>query len=287
MTAAPILTTDAVERGYNNRAAVPDHARWFARWGELSAAAYASERVVRDLRYGPGPKETLDLFVPRTPARATFLFLHGGYWRSLDKAEHAFVAPPLTARGIAVAVANYDLCPAVPIAAIVEETARAVAWLVREGASHGANPNRLVVGGHSAGGHLAAMMLARDWRADGFAACPVSAGYSLSGVHDLRPLVRFSGNADFRLDDVEAARLSPALVRPTSAAPLAIAVGGAETGEFLRQSQLMWDAWPANRPRGMAGPLVAPGRHHFDVVVEHGDGESALTRALLALFGPA
>ena len=285
MTAAPILTTDAVERGYNNRAAVPDHARWFARWGELSAAAYASERVVRDLRYGPGPKETLDLFAPRTPARATFLFLHGGYWRSLDKAEHAFVAPPLTARGIAVAVANYDLCPAVPIAAIVEETARAVAWLVREGASHGANPNRLVVGGHSAGGHLAAMMLARDWRADGFAACPVSAGYSLSGVHDLRPLVRFSGNADFRLDDVEAARLSPALVRPTSAAPLAIAVGGAETGEFLRQSQLMWDAWPANRPRGMAGPLVVPGKHHFDVVVEHADGESALTRALLALFG--
>ena len=285
MAAAPELSADEVERGYNNRAAVPDHARWFARWGEMSAAAYASERVVRDLRYGPGPKETLDLFLPRGSARGTFLFLHGGYWRSLDKAEHAFVAPPLTARGVAVAVANYDLCPAVSIGAIVEETARAVAWLVREGGGHGANASRLVVGGHSAGGHLAAMMLARDWRADGFASCPVSAGFSLSGVHDLRPLVRFSGNTDFRLDDVEAARLSPALMRPTSAAPLAIAVGGAETGEFLRQSQLMWDAWPANRPRGTAGPLVVPGKHHFDVVVEHADGDSALTRALLALFG--
>ena len=287
MAAAPELSADEVERGYNNRAAVPDHAHWFARWGEMSAAAYASERVVRDLRYGPGPKETLDLFLPRGSARGTFLFLHGGYWRSLDKAEHAFVAPPLTARGIAVAVANYDLCPGASIAAIVEETARAVAWLVREGGGHGANTGRLVAGGHSAGGHLAAMMLARDWRADGFATCPVSGGLTLSGVHDLRPLVRFSGNADFRLDDAEAARLSPALARPATDAPLAIAVGGAETGEFLRQSQLMWDAWPANRPRGMAGPLVAPGRHHFDVVVEHGDGESALTRALLALFGPA
>ncbi len=284
MPGAPQLTTDEVERGYNNRAAVADHAQWFARWAAMSAAAFASERVVRDLRYGPAPKETLDLFLPRAPARATFLFLHGGYWRSLDKADHAFVAPPLTAQGIAVAVANYDLCPGVSIAAIVEETARAVAWLAREGPANGAGADRIVVGGHSAGGHLAAMMLARDWRADGFASCPVAAGLSLSGVHDLRPLVRFSGNADFKLDDAEAARLSPALMQPTTTAPLAIAVGGAETGEFLRQAQLMWDAWPVNRPAGMAGPLVVPGKHHFDVVVEHADPGSALTRATLALF---
>jgi len=284
MSAARQLSTEDVERGYNNRAAVPDHARWFERWAAMSATAFASERVVRDLRYGPNPKETLDLFLPRGPARATFLFLHGGYWRSLDKADHAFVAPPLTARGIAVAVANYDLCPNVSIATIVEESARAVAWLAREGRAHGAGADRIVVGGHSAGGHLAAMMLARDWRADGFASCPVAAGLSLSGVHDLRPLVRFSGNADFKLDDAEAARLSPVLLPPTTGASLAIAVGGAETGEFLRQSRLMWDAWPANRPKGMAGPLVVPGKHHFDVVVEHADAGSALTRATLALF---
>jgi arylformamidase len=128
------------------------------------------------------------------------------------------------------------------------------------------------------------MMLARDWRADGFASCPIAAGLSLSGVHDLRPLVRFSGNVDFKLDDDEAARLSPALMRPTTTAPLAIAVGGAETGEFLRQAQLMWDAWPANRPAGTAGPLVVPGKHHFDVVAEHADPGSALTRTTLALF---
>lgn len=284
MPGTPQLTTDEVERGYNNRAAVADHARWFARWAEMSAAAFSSERVIRDLRYGPNPKETLDLFLPRAPARATFLFLHGGYWRSLDKADHAFVAPPLTAQGIAVAVANYDLCPGVSIATIVEETARAVAWLAREGRAHGAGSGRIVVGGHSAGGHLAAMMLARDWRADGFSSCPIAAGLSLSGVHDLRPLVRFSGNADFKLDDAEAARLSPALARPTTGAPLAIAVGGAETGEFLRQARLMWDAWPGNRPKGMTGPLVVPGKHHFDVVADHADGDSALTRAVLALF---
>ncbi len=278
------LSAAEVERGYNNRAAVPDHGAWFARWGELSKAAYAGERVLRELRYGPGPKETLDLFLPRGAARGTFLFLHGGYWRSLDKDVHAFVAPPLTARGIAVAVANYDLCPQVKIATIVEETARAVAWLVREGPKHGAAASPLVVGGHSAGGHLAAMMLARDWRRDGFAACPVAGALSLSGVHDLRPLVDFSYNVDLRLDDAEAARLSPALLPPACGAPLVIAVGGDETGEFLRQSAHMWDAWPRNRPAGMRGPLVVPGKHHFDVVLEHASADSALTRATLGLF---
>ena len=284
MRAGPTLSDAEVERGYNNRAAVPDHPQWFARWGERSAAAMASERVLRDLRYGSGPRETLDLFLPRGPARGTFVFLHGGYWRSLDKAEHAFVAPPLTARGIAVAVINYDLCPQVAIATIVDEVARAVAWTIGEGQRHGASAHRLVVGGHSAGGHLAAMMMARDWRTDGFPMNPLHGGVSLSGVHDLRPLTRFSYNVDLKLDDAEATRLSPVLLTPTTHAPLVVAVGGDETGEFLRQSQLQWDAWAANRPAGMAGPLVVPGKHHFDVVLEHVDPASDLSRATIALF---
>lgn len=287
MPAAVRLTAEEAERGYNNRAAVPDHPAWIARWGELSAQAFASERVLRDLRYGPGPKETLDLFLPRGPARGSFLFVHGGYWRALDKDVHAFVAPPLTARGFAVAVANYDLCPRVTIATIVEEAARAVAWLAREGPKQGAAAHPLVVGGHSAGGHLAAMMLARDWTGDGFEAGPVHGAVSLSGVHDLTPMVPFSYNVDLRLDETEALRLSPAMLAPTTDAPLVIAVGGAETGEFLRQSELMWDAWPRNRPAGMRGPLVVPGKHHFDVVLEHADAGSALTRATLALLGRA
>ena len=284
MRAAAPLTADEVERGYNNRAAVPDHPAWFARWAERSAEAYARERALRDLRYGRGPQETLDLFLPRGGARGTFLFLHGGYWRSLDKADHAFVAPPLTAQGIAVAVANYDLCTRVDIATIVEESARAIRWLAREGRAQGTEAGRLVVGGHSAGGHLAAMMLARDWRADGFATPPVHGALSLSGVHDLRPLTRFSGNVDLKLDDTEAARLSPALWAPATDAPLVLAVGGNETAEFLRQTALMWDAWPGNRPSGMREPLVVAGKHHFDVVLEHADPASALTRAVLAMF---
>ena len=146
------------------------------------------------------------------------MFIHGGYWRALDKADFAFVAPPFVAQGIAVAVVNYDLCPDVSIATIVDECRRAVAWLAREGRAHGAGADRIVVGGHSAGGHLAAMMLATDWRCGRLRARPVAAGVSLSGVHDLAPLVQFSFNADFRLDDAEAARLSPVAAarrRPT------------------------------------------------------------------------
>ena len=281
MTAA--LTPEAVERGYNNRAAVPDHPQWFVRYAALSAATCAAHPPRRDLRYGPGPKETLDLFLPAGPARGTFAFIHGGYWRALDKADVAFVASPFVAAGIAVAVVNYDLCPDVSVATIVDECRRAVAWLAREGPAHGAG-GPLVVSGHSAGGQLAAMLLATDWTAWGQDRDPVAAAVSLSGVHDLVPMTLFSFNVDLKLDAASAAAASPVALAPRSAAPLVVAVGGDETSEFLRQAQLMWDAWPANRPAGMAGPLVIPGRNHFSVVADYADPASALTRATLALF---
>src|SRR5438874_1799314 len=105
------MTPELVELGYNNRAAVPDHAQWFERYAELSEATRAVLAPKLDLRYGSGTKETLDLFVPPGTARATFVFIHGGYWRALDKTEFSFVAAPFIAQGIAVAVINYDLCP--------------------------------------------------------------------------------------------------------------------------------------------------------------------------------
>ncbi|MEP7064232.1 MAG: alpha/beta hydrolase [Betaproteobacteria bacterium] len=278
------LTRELVEAGYNNRAAVPDHPQWLARWADNSAAVRARYAPALDLRYGPNAKETLDLFVPAQPARGTFLFLHGGWWRSLDKSDHSFVAPAFVDAGYAVAVANYDLCPGVDIATIVDEARRALAWLARNGAAHGANVERIVVGGHSAGGHLTAMLLATDWTRHGFDASPLIAGVSLSGLHDLRPLTLFSGNSDWRLTDVEAARLSPALADCAARVPLLIAVGAEETAEFIRQSQLLWDAWPDARPVGYASMMQIAGRHHFDVVYDYVDAKSALSRATLALF---
>ena len=277
-------TPEFVERGYNNRAAVPDHPRWFAWYAERSAAARAAVSCHADLRYGAGPKETLDLFVPEGAARGTFVFIHGGYWRALDKSDVSFVAPPLVARGFAVAAVNYDLCPAVTVATVVDQCRRAVAWLAREGGKHGAAPARIVVGGNSAGGHLAAMMIATDPATLGLDARALAGAVSVSGVHDLTPLVMFSFNADLKLDVDEAKRLSPAFLSPRSQAPLLLAVGGSETAEFLRQTWIQWDRWPRNRPAGAEAPLIVPGCDHFSVLAEYADGASALTRATLALF---
>jgi len=280
----PAQTPESVERGYNNRAAVPEHPRFFAQYTERSQAATGTLGPQRDLRYGPGAKETLDLFVPDRAPRGTFVFFHGGYWRGFDKSDFAFVAAPFVGQGIAVAVVNYDLCPAVSIAAIVDESARAILWLLREGAKHGVPCDRLVVGGHSAGGHLAAMLFATDWRTRGLPRAPFAGGITLSGVHDLEPLVLSTMNADLRLDRAEARRLSPVHYQAETDAPLVVACGADETSEFLRQSTLIYDAWPRNRPPGANAPLFVPDRHHFNVVLDYADPGSELTRATSALF---
>lgn len=278
------MTPEDVERGYNNRAAVPEHPEWLARWTALSDAAIETLRPARDVRYGTALNETLDLYVPRSAARGTLLFIHGGYWRALDKSDHGFVAPPFVDAGFAVAVINYDLCPAVSVATIVDQSRNALQWLVREGPSRGA-PAPIVIAGHSAGGHLTAMMYATDWRARGLASTPFAGGVSLSGVHDLTPLVQFSHNVDLRLDEAEARRLSPINCRPLAEAPLVTAVGADETSEFVRQTRLLWDAWPQRRPAGAQAPMEIPARHHYSVVLDYTDADSALTRATLALFG--
>jgi arylformamidase len=278
-----VLTPELVERGYNNRAAVADHAVWLSRYPELSAATRAHHRHKLDLRYGPAPKETLDLFLPESAVGGTFVFIHGGYWRALDKADFHFVAGPLLAQGIAVAVANYDLCPAVSIARIVDECRRMVVWIATDGPRHGASADNVVVGGHSAGGHLAAMMFATDWDALGLLRDPFVGGVTLSGVHDLKPLVMSSMNSDLRLTNAEAARVSPVNHASLTPAPLLVAVGGAETSEFIRQAQLLWEVWPENG-RPAAGPLILAGKHHFSVVADYADPDSELTRATLTLF---
>jgi arylformamidase len=278
-----MLSAEFVEREYNNRAAVPDHGRWFERWAADSEAARGRLQCRLGLRYGSGPKETLDLFPAENP-RGVFLFLHGGYWRSLDKNDFSFIAPLLVEQGIGVAVVNYDLCPDVSIAHIVDECRRAVAWLQREGQQHGMPNKRLVIGGHSAGGHLAAMLFATDWNALGFKGDLICGGVSISGVFDLEPLIQFSGNVDLKLDSSKAHRLSPIHMQPRTKARLLLAAGRDETSEFSRQSWLLWERWPECHPPGAHGPLFVADRHHFSIVDDLADPESSLLEQTLGLF---
>jgi len=276
------LPAQFVEREYNLRAAFPDHPQWFARWAVDSAASRTRLESKLDVRYGSGPKQTMDLFPVANP-RGVLVFIHGGYWRALDKSDHSFVAPPLVARDIAVAVINYDLCPQVDIGRIVDECREAVVWLRREGPEYGFK-GRLVVSGHSAGGHLTAMLVATDWRARGLPADTIHAAVAISGVFDLEPLVQVSFNVDLMLDAAHAYLVSPIHLLPRVKVPVLIAAGADETSEFIRQSWLLWERWPECHPQRMHGPLLVPARHHFSVICDLGDPASELTRQTLALF---
>ncbi len=200
-----MLTTD-YEIEYDNRGRVPEHPEIFARW-RREAAAY--REAARDgefgLKYGPGQRQTIDLFPAKDDDAPLALFIHGGWWRSLEPAMFSQLAAGPNARGVSVAVAGYELCPGRSIADIIEQMRGACLWLWRK------YKKRIFVYGHSAGGHLAACMLAQDWTA--FAsdapADLVPAAYAISGVFDLAPLVHVSQNADLRLDEAEARRVSP------------------------------------------------------------------------------
>jgi arylformamidase len=278
-----MLSADFVEREYNLRDAFPDHPQWFARWSAESAAARSRLDSRLGLRYGSGPKQTLDLFPAKAP-RGALLFIHGGYWRALDKDDHSFVAPAFVDEGIGVAVINYDLCPNVSIAHIVEECRQAVAWLWREGESQGVPVERLFIAGHSAGGHLVAMLYTTDWRRYGVPVDAIRGGLSISGVFDLEPLLQVSFNADLKLDRSKARALSPIHCTAGVQAPLLLAVGSGETSEFSRQSWLLWERWPECRPAAAHSPLLIAGRHHYSVVSELGDPRSELTAATLEML---
>ena len=278
-----MLSADFVEREYNLRQAFPDHPQWFARWSAESAAARSRLDSRLDVRYGSGPKQTLDLFPAESP-RGALLFIHGGYWRALDKGDHSFVAPAFVDQGVGVVVINYDLCPNVSIAHIVEECRQAVAWLWREGRSQGVPVERLFIAGHSAGGHLVAMLYATDWRRYGVPVDAIRGGLSVSGVFDLEPLIQVSFNADLKLDSGKARAMSPIHCTAEVRAPLLLAVGGGETSEFSRQSWLLWERWPECRPATTHSPLFIADRHHYSVMSELGDRKSELTAATLEML---
>ena len=279
------LTPEIAERGYNNRAAVPDYAAYFARWDEESAAVRARLRCEVDVRYGTRAQETMDL-LPAGGRRGLLFFIHGGYWRALDKSGHSFVAEPFVEHGFDVAVINYDLCPNVDIATIVAECRNALQWVVQNGRQHGLNVERIVIAGHSAGGHLVAMLHATDWKSRGVDPDVIVGGAGISGVYDLQPLLMTSMNADLRLDEESVKASSPVLLQPLIRAPLLIAAGGGETSEFVRQSRLLWDAWPGvARPKAQGGPMLPEGIHHFSVLDRLADDQDLLFVETVKLFG--
>jgi arylformamidase len=270
------------EAEYNNRARVPEHPEIFARWAreaeDYRAEAMKERRAELGLSYGSSLRQFIDLFSARRAVTAPLaLFIHGGYWRSLDPSLFSHMARGLNAHDVTVAVVGYDLCPEVTIAEIIEQMRHACLFLwLRTG-------QRMMIYGHSAGGHLAATMLATEWQVLYPKAPPdlVPAAYSISGLFDLTPLVKIPMAQDLRLDESEARSVSPLFWPTPKGRPFDAVVGALESSEFLRQSRTIADSW------GKAGAQTRyeaiPGANHFTVIEGLADPQSAMVGRLAEL----
>jgi arylformamidase len=265
---------------YDNRARVPEHPEIFARW-QCEAAAYraAARGAEFGISYGPSPRQAIDLFPAKDDGAATPLavFIHGGWWRSLEPASFSQMAAGPNAQGVTVAVAGYDLCPTVSIAAIIDEMRAACLHLWRK------RRQRMCVYGHSAGGHLAACLVATDWKTldPDAPADLVPAAYAISGVFDLAPLTKISINQDLRLDETSAHAASPLYWRVPAGHSLDAVVGALESSEFLRQSQTITEAW--RQGMGKTRYEAIPGANHFTVLDPLSEPNSAMTVRVVEL----
>lgn len=262
---------------YTNGAHIAGGERWPAAWVE-PARAFREElssagRARLDLAYGERERNRFDLFLPETKTKGLVVFVHGGYWLRLDKSFWSHLAAGPLANGYAVAMPSYTLCPDIRISGIVTEVAAAI------DAAAAVIDGPLMLTGHSAGGHLVSRMIS----ATSPLAAPVQARIrhvvSISGVHDLRPIMRTAMNEDLHIDEAEALAESPALLRPMDNARITCWVGGSERAEFIRQNALLANVWTGLGAATAAA--VEPDRHHFSIIDGLADAAHPLTRCLL------
>ncbi len=261
---------------YANAPHIPDGDAFPDRWA-ADAAAFRAEMPAAQARlglpYGRRERERVDLFLPEGEPQGLVVFVHGGYWRAFDRDIWSHLAAGPLARGWIVAIPGYPLAPEVRIA----EIRRSISDAVTQIAAAFAGP--IVLTGHSAGGHLAARQVCADTALSERALARVDRVVPISGIYDLRPLLRLALNADLRLDAAEAVAESPALLEPLPGARVQVWVGGDERPEFIRQSELIANVWTGLRAE--MSLTVEAGRHHFDVIAGLADPESELVAALI------
>jgi arylformamidase len=259
---------------YNNRARVPESPALIAGWAR-DAAAYSEQHAATCLTYGEGARHSIDLFAGESEGPIV-VFIHGGYWQALDGSFFSHLAGGLNAHGISVAIPSYDLCPGVTVQTIVEQMRAATRELARLG-------QPLVISGHSAGGHLAACMLATDWKEldPTLPSDLIRAAYAISGLFDLEPLVETTVNNALHLDAATARAVSPLFWQTPAHGSLDAVVGEAESAEYFRQSKTVAERWGA---AGIATKFgVVPGANHFTAIAPLADPASPMVQRLLEL----
>ncbi|MGH7321717.1 MAG: alpha/beta hydrolase [Candidatus Rokuibacteriota bacterium] len=274
----------ALDREYDNRRKVADSAAYLARCTQESAATRDTLPCRLDIAYGPSLAETLDVFPAPGGARAPVqVFVHGGYWWSLDKADFSYVARAFRPAGAATVVINYALVPTVDMDELVRQCRAAIVWIYRNAPSFGGDSERLFVSGHSAGGHLVAMLMATDWTAFGVPPDVIKAGCGISGLYDLEPIRLCYLNETLGLSPEQARRNSPVHLSPPRAAPFLLPLGGLEGPEYHRQTEELTAVW---RSHGVPCEVMdIPGIHHFSIVTQLEEPTSELSRAILRQMG--
>ncbi len=265
-----------LEIEYNNRARVPEHVEILNHWQQQAEQYRASAGGECDLAYGPDDRHKCDIFRSKQDtAHSMVVFVHGGYWQSLDRSIFSHMARGLEIHGIGTAVPSYRLCPDASVSEIIDDIRKLCVWLWNRHKRH------LVIAGHSAGGHLAAAMLATDWTDHGAPDDLVRTGFGISGIYDLRPLIPTSLNQKLHLDDATARAASPLLWPAPPNARFEAWVGAEESPEFLRQSKTLAACWGGV---GVKTKYVeAQSCNHFTVVEALGDPASDMTQALSRL----
>lgn len=269
---------------YNARGTVPDYTVFGRQNAVFSEEARQTLECLLDVPYGDHPDEVIDIF-PAGSDAPVFLYLHGGYWRANSQKEAAAMAPNFVAHGISVVPVNYSLAPAVTLDTITEQCRAAVAWVWKKGREvFGVDPNRIYVGGTSAGGHLTGMVLAGGWHAaHGVPTDLVKGALALNGLHDLEPVMLSEPNEWAKLDADSAYRNSPIHHLPEQGCPLIVSYGGSETSEFKRQSEIFAAAW---RERGWpCSCFEVTERNHFNLPQDLRDASTRLCREMFEMIG--
>ena len=253
----------ALNRQFNNRLHVPDFATHIERWELLSRQTEKEFRVVKNIAYGELSREQLDIYPSPQPSSRTLIFIHGGYWHKFDKADFQFIANAFRADNVTTVIINYPLAPVVSIDQVVLSCRKAIRWLYHNVSAYNGNPDQLYIAGHSAGGQLAAMLMANNWNELNVPADAIKGVCVISGIFNLEPIRLSDLNQVLNIDRAMAVRNSPALLPPSIQCPLAIVVGAEETDEFLDQSEELYTSWKEIIP---VEKIEVKGLNHFSIV---------------------
>jgi arylformamidase len=280
------LSDETLNQHFMPRIAVPDHETWLNQ-DLASSTQIRQDLAVKgqgrlDCRYGPGPRQVIDVFPATAPNAPILIWVHGGYWRALSKEHYTNIVPTFLSSGAAVACVGYDLCPSVTLTELLSQTRDALRWLRAHAAEMQGDPNRLVLAGNSAGAHICAMALHHDWPGEGFPAESIRAAALITGIYDLTPVPRLPVQQEVHLTSSEVALLSPLNIPVRSKARTLVAVGADEPD--------LWTAQSRSYHQKLIGAgiesslMIVPNRHHFSITRDLTDAHTPLAIAVTELL---